>query len=322
MGLDLVEGCHSSGLLTGLNPDFGKRALYTRGFQNSGVSSFVILRSRGFNHLWDLARKCFRNTNWSGGESLSATEAIRLILGDVGTLVPSGFKLISSAQLRSLPSLVTQSGAPMWEDSSYFWLVLCKNHWFHARKNFFFRHQILLAETDAFASRPPVGRPFKVRCDECGKEYVYKVTEVLRVEHEPPESFTPQPLFRDEADPYPGKSEPEKSQSNIGSPMQIERRRATRHLFGVAAEVINVESQAQITSLARDLNLYGCFVTSKAPFPKGTEVRLTITKSQTNFSAVGRVAFNLPDEGMGIAFAQVEPANQAVLEEWLAPSAM
>jgi hypothetical protein len=180
----------------------------------------------------------------------------------------------------------------MWEDSSYFWLVLCKNHWFHARKNFFFRHQILLAETDAFASRPPVNRPFKVRCDECGKEYVYKVTEVLRVEHEPPESFTPHPLFRDEADPYPGKSEPEKSQSNIGSPMQIERRRATRHLFGIAAEVINVESQAQITSLARDLNLYGCFVTSKAPFPKGTEVRLTITKSQTNFSAVGRVAFN------------------------------
>ena len=104
---------------------------------------------------------------------------------------PKWFNLLSSASLRRLPSLVTQSsGAPMWEDSSYFWIVLCKNHWFHARKNFFFRHQILLAETDAFASRPPVNRPFKVRCDECGKEYVYKVTEVLRVEHEPPESFT------------------------------------------------------------------------------------------------------------------------------------
>ena len=239
----------------------------------------------------------------SGGESLSATEAIRLILGDMGTLVPSGFILISSAQPRSLPSLVTQSEAPVWEDSSYFWIVLCKNHWFHARKNFFFRHQILLAETDAFASRPPVNRPFKVRCDECGKDYVYRVTEVLRVEHQPPESFTPHPLFHE----------------HIG-PTQVERRRATRHPFGIAAEVINVESQAQINSLARDLNLYGCFVTSKTPFPKGTEVRLTITKSQTNFSALGRVAFNLPDEGMGIAFAQVEPMNRAVLEEWLAPS--
>jgi hypothetical protein len=192
----------------------------------------------------------------------------------------------------------------MWEDSSYFWLVLCKNHWFHARKNLFFRHQILLAETDAFASRPPVNRPFKVRCDQCRKEYLYKPSEVMRIEHEPPESFIPHPLFRE----------------SIVSPMQIERRRATRHLFGLAAEVINVESQTEITSVARDLSLYGCFVTSKAPFPKGTGVRLKIANSKANFSAIGHVAFNLPDEGMGIAFAHVEPKNQAVLEEWLAPS--
>jgi hypothetical protein len=101
---------------------------------------------------------------------------------------------------------------------------------------------------------------------------------------------------------------------------EIERRRAIRHLFGGAAEVINVESQTEITSVARDLSLYGCFVTSKAPFPKGTGVRLRITNSKANFSAVGHVAFNLPDEGMGIAFAQVEPKDQAVLEEWLAPA--
>ena len=41
-------------------------------------------------------------------------------------------------------------------------------------------------------------------CDECGKEYVYKPTEVLRVEQEPPASFTPHPLFRDDGtDPNP-----------------------------------------------------------------------------------------------------------------------
>ena len=61
----------------------------------------------------------------------------------------------------------------MWEDSRYFWVVLCKNHWFHLRKNLFFRHRIPLAETDAVAARPAVDCRFKVRCDECGKEYVY-----------------------------------------------------------------------------------------------------------------------------------------------------
>jgi hypothetical protein len=87
----------------------------------------------------------------------------------------------------------------MWEDSRYFWVVLCKNHWFHLRKNLYFRHRIPLAETDAITSRPPVDCPFRARCDECGKEYVYKPAEVLKFEQEPPEPFTPHPLFCEES---------------------------------------------------------------------------------------------------------------------------
>jgi hypothetical protein len=87
----------------------------------------------------------------------------------------------------------------MWEDSRYFWVVLCKNHWFHLRKNLYFRHRIPLAETDAITPRPPVDSPFRARCDECAKEYVYKPAEVLKFEQEPPESFIPHPLFSDES---------------------------------------------------------------------------------------------------------------------------
>jgi len=86
----------------------------------------------------------------------------------------------------------------MWEDSRYFWVVPCKNYWFHMRKNLFFRHRILLAETDAITPRPAIDQRFTVRCDQCGREYLYKPSEVLRSELEPPESFTPHPLFRDE----------------------------------------------------------------------------------------------------------------------------
>src|SRR5437899_2200900 len=110
----------------------------------------------------------------------------------------------------------------------------------------------------------------------------------------------------------------QKTPLSIGNPMQIERRRATRHLFGEAAEVIDVESQKQLLSLTRDLSLDGCFITAKAPFPKVTRVSLKITNSRANFSAVGNVAYNLPQEGMGIGFVQVEPKDQAVLEKWLA----
>jgi hypothetical protein len=86
----------------------------------------------------------------------------------------------------------------MWENSRYCWVVLCKNHWYHVRKNILFRYRIVLAETDAVTPRPAIDAHFRVRCDECGKEYFYKPSEVLRFEQEPPESFTPHPLFRDE----------------------------------------------------------------------------------------------------------------------------
>jgi hypothetical protein len=85
----------------------------------------------------------------------------------------------------------------MWADSHYVWVVLCKNHWFHLRKNLFYRYRIALAETDPVDPRPVLNGPFRVRCDECGKEYFYKPSEVLRFEQELPENFTPHPLFRD-----------------------------------------------------------------------------------------------------------------------------
>ena len=84
----------------------------------------------------------------------------------------------------------------MWEDSSYCWVVLCKNHWFHLRQNIFFGHRIPLGETDAIMPRPALEERFRVRCDACGKEYVYKSSEVRRFNQQLPESFTPHPLFR------------------------------------------------------------------------------------------------------------------------------
>ena len=85
----------------------------------------------------------------------------------------------------------------MWVDSHYCWVVLCKNHWFHLRKNLFYRYRIALAETDPVDPRPVLNGPFRVRCDGCGKEYLYNVSEVLRFEQELPDNFTPHPLFRD-----------------------------------------------------------------------------------------------------------------------------
>src|SRR5437879_10417830 len=66
-----------------------------------------------------------------------------------------------------------------------------------------------------------------------------------------------------------GTNPAQKHPLSIGSPTQVERRRATRHHFVSSVEVINVESRKQLISLTRDLSLCGCFVTVKAPSPNG-----------------------------------------------------
>jgi hypothetical protein len=83
-----------------------------------------------------------------------------------------------------------------WEDNNYCWVVLCKNHWFHMKQNVFYRHRIIIGETDAVSPPPALQGPFSVRCDSCGREYQYKPSDVLRSEAELPEGFKPHPLFQ------------------------------------------------------------------------------------------------------------------------------
>ena len=84
----------------------------------------------------------------------------------------------------------------MWEETNYYWVVICKNHWFHLRQNIFFGHKIPLGETDALMPRPTLEGRFRVRCDQCGKEYLYRPSEVRRLELRTPDKFTPHTLFR------------------------------------------------------------------------------------------------------------------------------
>jgi hypothetical protein len=85
----------------------------------------------------------------------------------------------------------------MWEDDRYFWVVLCKYKWFHVPESLslFYKYRVALGETDAVSPCPVVNGSFMVRCDGCGKEASYRASDVLKFEMEPPESFTPHPLF-------------------------------------------------------------------------------------------------------------------------------
>jgi serine/threonine protein kinase len=136
----------------------------------------------------------------------------------------------------------------MWVDSNYCWVVVCKNHWFHGRGNFFSVHRIPLGETDAVLPRPKIDKSFTVRCDECGKEYAYQPSDVLKYEMDAPASFVVHPLFRDSLEPdKTGKDE------SIPSPQPTSKKRFVRTLERVAGivSIILIVAEFSLTNLPK-----------------------------------------------------------------------
>jgi len=133
----------------------------------------------------------------------------------------------------------------MWVDSNYCWVVVCKNNWFHRRPNIFNVHRIPLGQTDAVLPRPEIDKPFAVRCDECGKEYVYQPSGVLRYEMEVPGSFVPHPLFRDSLPTDQGESAPPPQPTQKIPPV-----RTLKRLVGLACLALIV-AQFVLTNLPR-----------------------------------------------------------------------
>ena len=101
------------------------------------------------------------------------------------------------------------------------------------------------------------------------------------------------------------------------SVMKVEQHRATRHRFVARVEVVDVESEKQVMALTGDLSVFGCFIETATPFPRGTKVRLRINHHGSTFAALGHVSFSR-SAGMGIRFVTIEPAHQQTLEKWLA----
>jgi len=139
----------------------------------------------------DITRHCLRRDpllRWT-------TEQIADCLNPAPVQVPA--PSVAPAGKKIEPKKIEPAAEPaaeMWQDIHYTWVVLCKNYFFHMQQNLFFRHRIPLAYTDPFSPVPDVEGPFKVRCDDCGKTYVYKRSNLRRYEGEVPK-FTTHPLF-------------------------------------------------------------------------------------------------------------------------------
>ncbi len=97
----------------------------------------------------------------------------------------------------------------------------------------------------------------------------------------------------------------------------VERRSASRQHFIAEAQIVELKTGAKLLARSCDLVVHGCYVDTLNPFPVGTRVRIRLKKGNTTVEANGQVVYGIPGLGMGIAFHNLTPVNQAGLEKWL-----
>lgn len=185
----------------------------------------------------DIAQHCLRRDPLERWTTAQIADRLNLAPVEVATA-----RVTASAEEEIEPA------KEMWVGSDYCWVVVCKNHGFHGRGNFANVHRIPLGETDAVLARPKVDKPFRARCDECGKEYTYTPSDVLKYEMEVPASFVSHPLFRDSLQPE--KADKYESTPSPQPPPRKQFVRTLEWVVGIAC-VILIVAEFALTNLPK-----------------------------------------------------------------------
>jgi hypothetical protein len=99
---------------------------------------------------------------------------------------------------------------------------------------------------------------------------------------------------------------------------ESERRTSGRHVFTASADVVELGSGARFSTRTTDLGPGGCFVDTTNPFAVGSRVRIALHKGKNVFETPGVVVYSQHGLGMGIAFDEIDPAQRAALDLWIA----
>lgn len=94
-------------------------------------------------------------------------------------------------------------------------------------------------------------------------------------------------------------------------------RRTPRFPFSAPAEVVRLGTTSGEKTKVNELSLYGCYLDTKTPLPRGTHVTVKIISGGQFFEASATVIYAQPTLGMGVAFREVKPTYLAVLQKWL-----
>jgi hypothetical protein len=97
-----------------------------------------------------------------------------------------------------------------------------------------------------------------------------------------------------------------------------ERRQSPRLRCSGSAEFRTEGSDVLMWGTVTDVSLHGCYVEMNTTFPVGAKVGLVLKSFGIRIETPGTVRASYPFLGMGICFAEIEPAEQLHLKQLLA----
>jgi hypothetical protein len=108
--------------------------------------------------------------------------------------------------------------------------------------------------------------------------------------------------------------------SDHGRGLVVERavaRRTPRYSFVVDVEMADLQSGSQIRGRTKQLSVLGCGLDALRLFPKGTNVKITLTHRGAQANVLARIVYASAELGMGLAFTHIESEDERILKSWL-----
>jgi hypothetical protein len=97
-----------------------------------------------------------------------------------------------------------------------------------------------------------------------------------------------------------------------------EKRRSPRYQCEGSVQMREINCDVHTWATFSDISLHGCYVEAQATYPVGTVLQLKLETKGIRVETKGAVRVNYPYLGMGIAFTEMSPENEAKLRDLLA----
>ena len=96
------------------------------------------------------------------------------------------------------------------------------------------------------------------------------------------------------------------------------RRAVPRYTLIATADIVDPASGIRLSGRISEISLKGCYVDLLNTLPKGTAVKVRVTRDIGTFESPAKIAYAQDGMGMGLAFNDTPADQLKILESWLA----